>query len=45
METRKKFFGMDAQERDAFFANEEVKSSFSVRGIWRFRSARLPVRN
>ena len=25
METRKKFFGMDAQERDAFFANEEVK--------------------
>ena len=25
METRKKFFGMDAQERDAFFANEEVQ--------------------
>ena len=25
METRKKFFGMDAQERDAFIANEEVK--------------------
>lgn len=25
METRKKFFGMTAQERDAFFANQEVK--------------------
>lgn len=26
MVNRRKFFGMDAQERDAFFANEEVKS-------------------
>lgn len=26
METRKKFFGMSAQERDAFFADEEVKA-------------------
>lgn len=26
MMSRKKFFGMDAQERDAFFADEEVKS-------------------
>lgn len=25
METRKKFFGLSAQERDAFFADEEVK--------------------
>lgn len=26
MRSRRKFFGMDAQERDAFFANEEVKA-------------------
>ena len=26
MRRRRKFFGMDAQERDAFFANEEVKA-------------------
>lgn len=26
MMSRRKFFGMDAQERDAFFANEEVKA-------------------
>lgn len=26
MVNRRKFFGMDAQERDAFFANEEVKA-------------------
>lgn len=26
MENRRKFFGMDAQERDAFFANDEVKA-------------------
>lgn len=26
MSSRRKFFGMDAQERDAFFANEEVKA-------------------
>lgn len=25
METRKRFFGMDAEERNAFFANQEVK--------------------
>ena len=39
MNTRKKFFGMNAQERDAFFASDEVKNFLQRTVTWQCRSA------